>query len=90
MQNYFTAPYEIFNAAASLMFKSMRAAPKLSRAAFAQSRAAQYYWSGIFRYTTTFMMPTTNALSSFANAEKKNSPRARPLITSETIVNCLT
>jgi len=78
MQNYFTAPYEIFNAAASLMCKSMRAAPKLSRAAFAQTRAAQYYWSGIFRYTTTFMMPTTNALSSFANAEKEklaaNSP----------------
>ncbi len=78
MQNCFSAPFEMFSAAASLMRKSMRVAPKLSRAAFAQTRAAQYYWNGMFSYVTAFMAPSVNALNAFAATEKEklaaNSP----------------
>ena len=78
MQNYFSAPFETFSAAASLMCKSIQAAPKLSRAAFAQARAAQDYWTGMFRYVTAFMAPSVNALNAYAKTEKEklsaNSP----------------
>jgi hypothetical protein len=78
MQNYFSAPFEMFSDAASLMCKSMRVAPKLSRAALAQTRAAQYYWSGMFKYAAAFMAPSVNALNAFTGAEKEklaaNSP----------------
>jgi len=78
MQNYFSAPFEMFSEAAALMLKSMRVAPKLSRAALAQTRAAQHYWNGMFRYVTAFMAPSVNALDAFTSAEKEklaaNSP----------------
>ncbi|MGA2936602.1 MAG: metal transporter [Syntrophobacteraceae bacterium] len=78
MQNYFSAPFETFSAAASLMCKSMRAAPKLSRAAFAQTIAAQDYWNGMFRYVAAFMAPSVNALNAFARTEKEKLPANSP------------
>ncbi len=78
MQNYFNAPFEMFSVAASLMCKSMKAAPKLSRAAFAQAGAAQDYWNGMFRYVTAFWAPSANALNAFARTEKEKLPAHSP------------
>ncbi|MGO9020908.1 MAG: metal transporter [Syntrophobacteraceae bacterium] len=78
MQNYFNAPYEMFSAAASLMCKSMQVAPKLGRAAFAQTMAAQDYWNGMFRHVTAFMAPSVNALNAFTNTEKEKLPANSP------------
>ncbi len=78
MQNYFSAPYEMFSTAASLTYKTMRVAPKHGRAAFAQTIAAQDYWNGMFRYVMAFMAPSVNALNAFTTTEEEklsaNSP----------------
>jgi hypothetical protein len=71
MQNYLSAPFEMFSAAASFMSKYFESTPKLSRAAFMQARAARDYWNGIFKYSSAFMGPSENALSAFMNAEKE-------------------
>ncbi len=84
MQNYFSAPFEMYSTAASLMCKSMKAAPKLSRAAFAQTRAAQDYWNGMFRYVTAFWVPSVNALNAFAGTEKEKLPANSP---AENLIN---
>src|SRR5208283_1187121 len=78
MQNYFSAPFEMFSATASLMCKSMKVAPKLSMAAFAQTGAAQDYWNGMFRYVTAFMGPSVNALNAFTRTEKEKLPANSP------------
>ena len=78
MQNYFSAPFEMFSTAASFMGRSMQAAPKISRAAFAQARTAQDYWYGMFKYFDAFMGPSVNALSAFVNAEKVNLVEKSP------------
>ena len=78
MQNSFYAPFEMFTATASLISKSVQAAPELTRAAFAQTRAAQYYWSGIYRYVTAFMKPTANALNAFVIAERTKIAEKSP------------
>ncbi len=71
MQNYFRAPFEIFSAAASMMSRSMQIAPKVSQAALAQTKAAQYYWNGILSYVTAFMAPSFDAFNAFTNSERK-------------------
>jgi len=78
MQNYFSAPFEMFSAAASFMDKYLEAAPKFNRAAFAQTKAAQDYWSGIFKYVSAFMGPSVNALNAFMNTEKEKSAERCP------------
>jgi hypothetical protein len=50
MQNYFSAPFEMFNSAAYFMGRSIEVVPKLNRAAFAQAKTAQDYWYGMFKY----------------------------------------
>jgi hypothetical protein len=70
MQNYFTAPFEMFSAGASFMAKSIETFPKFASAAFAQTRATQDYWNGLFKYFSAFMAPSANALSAFMNTEK--------------------
>jgi len=71
MQNYFYTPFEMFSAGASFIARSMQLAPKMSRAAFAQTRAAQYYWVGIFKYVTAFMKPSVNTLNALLATEKE-------------------
>lgn len=71
MQNYFSAPFETFNVAASFTAKYLEAAPKFGRAALAQTKAAQDYWNGIFRYSLAFMGPSVNALNAFMDTEKE-------------------
>lgn len=78
MQNYFSAPFEMFSAAASIMDKYFEAAPKFSRAAFAQTQATQDYWSGIFKYVSAFMDPSVNALNAFMNTEKEKLAERSP------------
>ena len=51
MQEYFSAPFEIFNAALCLLTRSIQLAPRIGQAALSQAKAAQYYQSGILRYT---------------------------------------
>lgn len=71
MSNLFSAPFETFSAAASLIAKSIETAPKIGRAALAQSRATQDYWSGVLRYISAFMVPSAKALNAFMNTEKQ-------------------
>ena len=78
MQNYFSAPFEMFNTAAHFMGRSMKVAPKLGRAAFAQAKTAQDYWYGMFKYVDAFMGPSVNALNAFVNAEKVNLVEKSP------------
>ncbi|MGA2401787.1 MAG: metal transporter [Syntrophobacteraceae bacterium] len=78
MQNCFSTPLGMFSKAAFLMRRSVEAAPELSRAAFAQARATQYYWDGIFKYVTAFMGPSVNALNAFVNVEKEKLARKSP------------
>lgn len=78
MQNYFSAPFEIFNTAASLMNRSMQIAPKAGQAALTQTRAAQYYWYGMLGYATAFMAPSVDALNAFTNVERTKLAEMSP------------
>jgi len=79
MRDYFNTPFEAIGTAAYLMSKTLRVAPKLCMAAFSQARAAEYYWSGMFRYMTTFLAPSLNSLIAFTRTEKEKLASKSPV-----------
>ncbi len=69
MQNFFTAPLETLGKTACMMTGPMPPASAAGKATLSQIKAAQYYWYGLLRYTTAFLVPSADAFHAFLNTE---------------------